>query len=213
MTGQAMTRQAMARQAMARKSALRRLWNSSDGVSVVEFGFIAPLFIMIVFGTLELGYGIYASSMLNGAVHAAGRDSGLENAQGGQAGIDAALTSQVSAVVPSAALTFTRQNYQEFSDVGKPEDFVDTNANGDYDDTECFTDENDNVTWDADVGADGQGGANDVVLYTVNMKFDRFIPVGGLFGLQGQRDYTAKTTLRNQPFGTQGSREPTQVCP
>ena len=191
---------------------LRRLLRSDDGVSVVEFGFTAPLFFMLVFGTLELGYGIYADSVLNGAVQAAGRNSGLEDAQGGQEGIDALVTGQVTAVVPSADLTFTRQNYQEFSDVGRPEDFTDSNSNGEYDSGECFTDENDNDTWDEDVGADGQGGANDVVLYSVQMEFNRFIPVGGFFGLSDKRSYTAQTTLRNQPFATQSDRQSTQVC-
>lgn len=197
---------------MTKVRTLRRLLRSTDGVSVVEFGFTAPLFFMLVFGTLELGYGIYANSVLSGSVQAAGRDSGLENAQGGQTDIDALVTAQVTAVVPSADLTFTRQNYQEFSDVGRPEDFDDTNANGEYDSGECFTDENDNDTWDDDVGADGQGGANDVVLYSVEMEFNRFIPVGGFFGLPDKRSYTARTTLRNQPFSTQSERQPTQVC-
>lgn len=197
---------------MTPRTTLGRLLRSDDGVSVVEFGFTAPLFFMLVFGTLELGYGIYADAVLSGAVQAAGRDSGLEDAQGGQADIDARVTEQVTAVVPSAVLTFDRQNYQEFSDVGRPEDFDDANANGDYDDGECFTDENENETWDDDVGADGQGGANDVVLYSVQMDFNRFIPVGGFFGLSDTRSYTATTTLRNQPFSTQGSRQMTQVC-
>lgn len=198
---------------MTPQRTFRRLWLSRDGVSMVEFGFTAPLFIMMVFGTLELGYGIYADSVLSGAVQAAGRNSGLEDAQGSQTSIDDVVTDHVTTVVPSAVLTFTRQNYQEFSDVGKPEDFVDANANAEYDETECFTDENGNDTWDDDVGATGQGGANDVVLYSVNMQFDRFIPVGGFFGLSDQRDYTARTTLRNQPFSTQEIRESTQVCP
>lgn len=198
---------------MTTRHTLRRLLRCTNGVSVVEFGFVGPLFFMMVFGTLELGYGIYADTVLKGALQAAGRNSGLESAQGSQAAIDAAVTAQIRAVVPSAVLTFKRQNYQQFSDVGTPEDFDDINKNSKYDSTECFTDENDNATWDADSGASGQGGANDVVLYTVNMKFDRFIPVGGFFGLSGQRDYTARTTLKNQPFGNQRTRVTKKVCP
>lgn len=198
---------------MTVRSALSKLLRSDDGVSVVEFGFTAPLFFMLVFGTLELGYGIYANSVLSGAVQEAGRDSGLEDAQADQTAVDARVTEQVTAVVPSAELTFERQNYQDFSDVGRPEDFVDANNNDEYDDGECFTDENDNETWDDDVGSDGQGGANDVVLYSVQMEFNRFIPVGGFFGLSEKRRHTARTTLRNQPFATQGSRVAQQVCP
>lgn len=197
---------------MTAKYTFSRLLRANDGVSVVEFGFTAPLLFMLVFGTLELGYGIYAESVLSGSVQAAGRDSGLQDAQGGQAAIDALVTGQVTAVVPSADMTFTRQNYQEFSDVGRPEDFVDANSNSDYDVGECFTDENGNEAWDEDVGAVGQGGANDVVLYTVEMEFDRFIPVGGFFGLADKRSYTARTTLRNQPFSTQADRQSSQVC-
>lgn len=198
---------------MIGKGTLARLLRCTAGVSILEFGFVGPLFFMMVFGTLELGYGFYADTVLKGAIQAAARNSGLETGQGSQAAIDAAVSTQVKSVVPSAVLTFKRQNYQQFSDVGTPEDFTDSNNNSRYDSGECFADENGNSTWDADSGASGQGGANDVVLYTVNMKFDRFIPVGGFFGLSGQRDYTARTVMRNQPFGVQGSRAVNQVCP
>ena len=94
-----------------------------------------------------------------------------------------------------------------------PEDFTDTNHNGRYDATECFVDMNGNSIWDADMGKSGLGGANDVVVYTVNVSFTRMFGFGKVFGLPSSQLIHATTILKNQPFATQSSRTGTSVCP
>lgn len=194
-------------------TALRRLARDASGVSVVEFGFVAPLLIVMLLGSLQLSFDVWAKSILNGAVQQAGRDSGLEDAHGDQSSIDAFVSEQVHAFLPGAKVTFRRKNYQTFSDVDRPEDYTDSNNNGVYDNNECFDDENGNGQWDADVGASGQGGARDVVVYTAMMEYTELVPLSRFIGLDGKRTLSATTTLMNQPFSTQADRVSKAVCP
>lgn len=195
------------------RTALRRLWHDASGVSAVEFGFVAPLLIMLVLGSFQLSLDVWAKSILTGAVQQAGRDSGLEDAHNSQSAIDDFVKEQVQAFLPAAKVTFQRKNYQTFSDVGRPEDFTDSNNNGVHDGNECFEDENGNGQWDADVGASGQGGARDVVVYTATMKYTELVPLSRFIGLDGDRTISATTTLMNQPFSTQADRVTKVVCP
>ena len=194
-------------------TALRRLRRDASGVTAIEFGFVAPLLIMMLLGSLQLSLDVWAKSILTGAVQQAGRDSGLESAHGSQSSIDAFVTSQVQAFLPGAKVTFKRKNYETFSDVDRPEDFTDSNNNGVHDSGECFEDENGNGQWDTDVGANGQGGARDVVVYTATMKYTELVPLSRFIGLDGHRTISATTTLMNQPFSTQADRVTKTVCP
>jgi Flp pilus assembly protein TadG len=189
------------------------LLRDARGISAVEFGLIAPFMIALVLGTLQLALDVAAKSVLTGAVQEAGRNSGIEDAHLDQSAIDSYVRKQVQAYLPTATLSFTRKNYQNFSDVGTPEDFTDTNKNGEYDDDECFADENGNNQWDADSGASGQGGARDVVLYTATMEYNEVVPVYAFLGLGKKRKLSSSTTLMNQPFSTQADRVVKQVCP
>ena len=192
---------------------LRAFGGDARGMAVTEFGIIAPVFMMLLFGIYDIGHAIYVQSVLQGAVQAAGRDAGLESGETQHAAIDQLVETQIKPIAPNATFTFTRSNYSTFNDVGRPEDFVDANDNGVYDNDECFTDENGNGAWDDDVGAAGLGGADDVVLYTVSLNYDRMFPLWKMIGISPQTSVSASTTLRNQPFGTQAVRQKEQICP
>ncbi|WP_254049826.1 TadE/TadG family type IV pilus assembly protein [Novosphingobium sp. TH158] len=189
----------------------RRLLHDRQGAAAVEFALIAPALLMLVLGTFELGLAQYLRAVLEGAMQQAGRNSTLQKSASSQTGIDDYVRTQVRAVMPGANVTFSRRNYSTFSDVLTPEDFTDLNANGRYDSGECFIDENDNRTWDSDVAKSGQGGANDVVLYTATVSYSSTLPMSAL-GLSPVRELTASTTLRNQPYSSQASRSAVQIC-
>ncbi len=189
------------------------LSGDTRGVSAVEFALIAPVLLILIFGGLQLAFDVWAQAMLNGAVQLAGRNSGLESAHGSQTSIDDYVAEQIHAYLPGAQLTFSRRNYESFSDVGRPEDFTDSNKNGVYDSNECFVDENGNGRWDSDVGATGQGGARDVVVYTVTMAYEELVPISRFIGMKSAHNYAATTTLMNQPFSTQADRTERQICP
>jgi Flp pilus assembly protein TadG len=191
----------------------RRLLRDRRGVSAVEFGMTAPILFLVVFGTLQVAQGYYVSTVLNGAVNAAARKSSLQTGQTGSSSLDTLVTQMIKYVMPQANVTFTRRNYAEFSAVGMPEDFTDTNKNGKYDSTECFVDMNGNSAWDADMGRSGLGGANDVVVYTVTVTYKQWFGFAKMFGLPENQTMQSTTILKNQPFATQSTRTGTSKCP
>lgn len=190
---------------------MRPLIHDRRGATAAEFALILPALLTLVLGTFELGLGQYMRSVLEGAMQQAGRNSSLQSGSGSQSQIDAFVRAQVQAVFPGASVSFSRSNYTTFSDVSAPEDFTDVNANGRYDSGECFVDQNGNRRWDADRGAGGLGGANDVVLYTATVTYSSTLPIRA-FGLSPIQTLTSSTTLRNQPFSSQTSRTLEQIC-
>lgn len=201
---------------MAGLSSLRKAPNlatDSSGVTVVEFALIAPVFLLMLLGTFDLGQAIYLQGVFHGAVQDAGRDAGLESGAANLTAIDNQVMLQIKSVAPAGAIISSRRNYTTFNDVGTPEDFEDANNNNVYDDNECFTDVNGNDQWDSDRAANGLGGADDVVVYTATLSYDRIVPIGGMMGWSDRNTISASTVLRNQPFGSQAARPEKQVCP
>lgn len=190
-----------------------RLLRDRRGTSAIEFGMTAPILFMVVFGTLQIAQSYYVNTVLNGAVNAAARKSSLQSGQTSATALDTLVSKMVKYVMPTANVTFTRKNYAEFTAVGRPEDFTDTNKNGIYDTTECFVDMNSNGTWDADMGKTGLGGANDVVVYTVTVSYKQWFGFAKMFGLPEYQTIPSTTILKNQPFATQATRTGISICP
>ncbi len=191
---------------------LQRLARDARAVTVVEFAFVLPVLLVLMMGMCELGYQAYVQSVVTGAVQKAGRDSGIQGATA--ATIDARVLSQIKSAAPSAAYATgypTRKSYTNFSAIA-PEPFVDTNGNGTREAGECYTDVNGNGQWDADAGRSGQGGANDVTVYTAQITYNRLFPVVKLLGWSGSATLGATTTLMNQPYATQNVPSPATIC-
>lgn len=182
---------------------LRSLPHARDGATAVEFALVLPVLVSVLMGLFDMGYNMWATTILQGAVQQAARASTMESATGQTATIDAKVKTQVQQLVPSATLAFKRKAYTNFANVASPEDYVDTNANGACDNGEAFEDANGNGMWDADRGVNGQGGARDAVLYTATMTYPRVFPMASLVGLPSTVSATAKTVLRNQPYKLQ----------
>ncbi len=191
----------------------RALLRDRRGVSAVEFGMTAPILFLVVFGTLQIAQGYYVRTVLTGSINAAARKSSLQSGQTNSTTLDTLVSNSIKYVMPTASVTFTRKNYAEFSAVGMPEDFTDTNKNGTYDSTECFVDMNGNGVWDADMGKSGLGGANDVVVYTVTVSYKQWFGFAKMFGLPEYQTVPQTTILKNQPFATQSTRTGTSKCP
>ncbi|MEO5707398.1 MAG: TadE/TadG family type IV pilus assembly protein [Alteraurantiacibacter sp.] len=182
---------------------MRRLASSQDGAAVVEFALVAPVFLLALLGVFDLSYNMYTSSLLEGSIQKAARDSSLE---GAASALDADVAETVRLIVPDADIQFTRSSYADYADVSAPEDFTDINSDGRCDDGEPFEDVNGNAIWDADRGIAGFGGARDAVLYVVTVTYDRPFPVSGFVpGMSKRVTTTARAVLRNQPFGQQTS--------
>jgi hypothetical protein len=104
-----------------------------------------------------------------------------------------------------------RLSYASFGAVG-PERFDDDNGNNQRDPGECYTDVNGNGQWDAEPGAAGQGGANDVTLYSMQITYPRLFPVAKLLGVTATQTIAVQTLLKNQPYATQAAATATRLC-
>lgn len=190
-----------------RPHALRR---DASGIAMVEFALISPVFMLTMMGVFDIGYGYYNKALLEGAVESAGRISTLENTT--SATIDNIVRTQVQGLNRLGNLQFTRTYYQNYTDVVRPEELTDTNANGVRDAGECFVDRNGNNIWDADVGLPGRGGAQDVVLYSASLQYNRIFPLWRFLGQPEAQVITGTTYLRNQPFSAQAARVGVRIC-
>lgn len=184
---------------VARRS--RSLAANCEGVTATEFAIIAPVFLTLLVGTLDLGQMAYGVSVLNGAVQKAARDSTLETANTSAA--DAMVEQLITPVFPSASVSSTRTRYYDFVDIGRPERWNDANNNGDCDLNESYVDENGNGHWDRDIGVEGNGGANDVVVYRVSVSYTPIFKVPFMPESWNERTLTSTAIKKNQPFATQ----------
>jgi Flp pilus assembly protein TadG len=194
---------------MTRRSVER--WRNQRGATIVEFALILPVMLTLIMGLSELAYQMYIQSILSGAVQKAGRDSAIQGGAQQTAAIDLAVMNVVWVAAKTATYTSTRKSYSDFADIA-PEPFVDTNKNGIRDKGECFTDINGNGVWDADPGLSGQGGANDVTLYTMTITYPHLFPVAAWFGWPAKETTSASTLLKNQPYASQTVPTPATIC-
>ena len=191
-----------------------RIVGDQRGTTIIEFAVVAPVLLMIIIGGMEIGHLGYVKGITRAALQVAARDSGLESNSSSQNAVDAALRDRIKTVIPNASISIQRRSYTDFTDVNTPEDFNDSNGNGLYDPNECFTDMNGNARWDADRGrSNSQGGADDVVLYTVSVSYNKIFPLWKLIGQPSTNVISAETTLRNQPFGVQSQQIGMRICP
>lgn len=192
---------------MTRKKRVAHLLEDDRGMATVEFAFVGSMFLVMIMGAFDVGHTLYVQSILQGTVQKAARDSALQTGSEAskQATLDAAVTTQVKRLNSAANVTFSRRFYRTFSkaSAARYETFTDGNANGRCDSNEPYEDANNNNVWDADGGNSGQGGAQDVVVYTVNVSYARLFPMAGLVGASPTVNLKASTVLQNQPYGPQ----------
>jgi hypothetical protein len=188
---------------MLRRKMRTGLARDTRGNTIVEFAFIAPVLLLMFMGFFDLCYQQYFTSVLRGVVEKAGRDSTLEDGPNKITAIDNRVRELSGQVNKDATYTFSRKSFKKFGDVNQLEPFTDANNNGSYDVGECFEDHNLSGSRDLFVGKDGQGGADDVVVYVVQATYPRLFPMYGLLGWTQNNVVTAQTVLRNQPYADQ----------
>lgn len=186
----------------------RKFKSDEEGMALLEFALIAPVFLFMLMGMFDVGYSMYLRAALDGAVQQAGRSSSLENGESSQDAIDLKLIKSIRAIAPNAKVVEqSRRSYNKFR-INEP--FTDDNQDGICNDGEPFIDENSNGEWDEDGGSDGFGGPKDIVIYTVKIQYRDLLPLNGLASkkvplsqVSTLRTLTARTVIKNQPFGAQ----------
>ena len=200
---------------------LNRLCTEKRGAALMEFAFVAPVLLVVIMGLLDFGYDLYAKAVFEGVVQKAARDATLEdNANVASSTlIDTKVKNafkNMNASVTDGSFSFTRRNFKDFSNAGKMEPSTGPGGlcapplGGT---TYTYVDLNNSNSWD-DGAVDGQGGANDVVLYTATVTYRAIFPINALFGAPMTQTIRASTVLRNQPYGNQAARPvgPTRNC-
>jgi hypothetical protein len=186
---------------MTPRARLDRLVAAQDGAAAVEFAIVAPVFLMLLMGIFDLGQMAYGKATLNGAVETAARTSALET--GDTAAADKMVEDAVKAILPNATIATNRKSYFDFVDVGRPEKWTDTNADGNCNGGEPYIDENRSGAWENDVGKSDNGGAGDVVLYTVTVTYKPIFATQFFSYFNKDRKLTAVGVRKNQPFANQ----------
>jgi Flp pilus assembly protein TadG len=188
---------------MKRVHPFQRLIRDEKGVTLVEFAFVAPVMLLMLMGLGDLCYREYVTAVLQGAVQKAARDSSLESGTTSATVIDNKVQVMVQKVAADATFVTTRKSFKSFKHINELEDFSDANANGAYDPGECFEDENHSNVRDVIGGNTGNGGANDVMVYTVAASYPRVFPMAGMLGWSNYQTVSASTAIRNQPYANQ----------
>lgn len=183
------------------RSRALQLRGDAEGATIIEFAFAFPVLLLLLMGVLDIGQSVYVSALLRGAVQQVARDATVETYD--TADLDAYVTSIISGVAPGATVNVTRKSYYDYADVERPETWNDANNNNICDNGEGYTDENGNGRWDADIGSEGNGGANDVVLFDVHVSYKPLFPVPFTDKLGGTRELSATALKKNQPFALQ----------
>jgi len=166
---------------------------------------------MILMVTFDFGYRVYLGAVVEGTVTQAARLATVGNKT--SADIDNYVKSQLLAFSKNAVITITKKSYSEFSGVGVPEKYQDSNNDGVYTPgVDCYFDDNHNNVRDsaATSGTTGLGGSDDVVFYSVQAVFPASTPVSGLMGWTATETVTSSTVMRNQPYGAQSATECTK---
>lgn len=188
---------------IARAKGLAQLLRDVRGTTALEFGFVAIPLVLFISGGLEYGWRAFATSVLQGELDKAARSSETEGAT--NTDIDAALRKALKPFAAPADILITRESFEDFSHM-RPETLTyDANDNDVWDSKDCFIDANGNGKWDADLGRDGRGGAQDVMLYKVSMSYTALTPIDAMIGRPGRVVLNGSTIVKNQPFAAQSS--------
>ncbi|MBV1916582.1 MAG: pilus assembly protein [Sphingomonadaceae bacterium] len=184
---------------------------SQDGAVVAEFAMVAPVFLAMLFGILDVAQMALGRAVLQGAVYEAARSSTLETADAVVS--DAIAEGVVGLVLPGAVLTTARRSYYDFDDIDRAEAWNDSDDSGICDNDEIYSDENGNGQWDSDIGLSGNGAAGDVVIFEVTATYEPHFAIP-LISEDDERTITATTTFKkNQPYALQRSYgSDTGVC-
>jgi Flp pilus assembly pilin Flp len=193
---------------------LRRIGRDENGAALVEFAFVAPVFLMMLMAAMDIGYGLYIRAIASGTLEASARAGSLQGATESQ--LTAGIREDIFKILPEYArnddnVAITTKNYTDYSRIDSAEKItVDNDDDGELDEGDCWIDEDGNNEFGVNEGANGIGGADDGVYYDVTITMPALFPLYDMLNLPAEQSITVKTLVINQPFGVQAIR-PT-VC-
>ena len=176
------------------------------GAAALEFAFVAPVMIVLIFGLLQLGYVAFARSSLESATMAGARYAAAQSCLAKRkSGMESLITQRMGNFhsFNDEPVRIEVKSYgAEFGSVGNPEPYADTNKNKQHDAGESYDDVNGNGRWDQDMGREGSvGNAGDVVTLSTSYKLQALVPFIAERFNGGEPYYAlqASTVVRNEP--------------
>ncbi|MFM6950391.1 MAG: TadE/TadG family type IV pilus assembly protein [Novosphingobium sp.] len=183
---------------------LRTLHHHQTGAAAIEFALVTPVLLFVLMGMLNLAQMVFGQAVLTGEVQTAARSGSLDGTS-----TTAAETKIKNALKPIlvsvSGVTTSRQSYRDFSDIGRAEQFTDTNSNGTCNAGETYTDENGNGQWDSDIGKTGTGGPGDVITFTVNATYAPIFKMPFAKADWASKTLKAVSVRKNKAPGSQAS--------
>lgn len=188
---------------LIRLGRISRFRRDAAGVTMVEFGLIAPVLLLMIMGIVELGLMMAGQAVLDNAAFVASRTgkTGYETKDKKQTQqITEAIQKAASSYLAADKITVTSTAYSDYDSM-KPEPFTDTNNNGVRDSTEAYVDVNKNGAYDTNPGTTGYGASGQVVLYTATYNWAIKTPlVGKLIGKNNVVQLKTRVVVKNEPY-------------
>ena len=184
---------------------LQKLHRNQQGVTALEFAMVAPVLVLFMMGIVEFSLIMFVSGVMEAATSSTsrlGKTGYTAPGSSRQDQIIANITNMTTGLLDPSKLVVTTKVYSSFSNIGKPEPFIDSNGNNAYNTGESYSDVNGNGQWDADMAQAGLGNANDIVVYTATYPWSIATPVissiiGTVFPI------SARMAVKNEPYNIQ----------
>ena len=182
--------------------AARGLLRNGDGAVAIELGFVLLPLLILVMGSIEMMLALFIGSTLESAVQQASRygiTGFITDGVSREQKVRQIVADRTIGIVDMDRVEIQTLVYENFEDVGQPEPYTDSNANGAFDPGESYTDVNGNGQWDDDMGAAGLGGPGDVVVYRVSYPWFILTPLIETVS-KTPITHRASIAVRNEPF-------------
>ena len=184
-----------------KRTKLLKLLKNEDGATILEFAIVSVVFLTMIMGIIEFSIVLFTGALLESAVLESSRFGITGAEQQGKTReelILAVIKDKTLGFIDVGAITINTKVYPNFDDVGQPEPFTDGNGNGVWDAGEAFEDVNGSGTWEPDMGSEGMGAANDIVLY--NLTYTATTMTAFMRPLIGDITHTATVAVKNEPY-------------
>lgn len=194
------------------RTLIRRLRRDTAGITIVEFAFVAPVLMLMLVGTIDLGYAAFVRSVVEGQLDSLTRRLTVQNAS--YTSLEAAMRIQVQKVAGNSTVNFTKQTLKRFNGATTPEKLIQDNGAAGYHigEGDCFEDVNNNQIRDSTSTIDDTvGGADDIILYQANVTYPRILPLDKFIpGIGANVVINAKSMAKRQPY--EGQTAPPIYC-
>ncbi len=190
-------------------SRLRLILSDARGAVLMEFGLLIVPLCVVLMGVIDMGFGMYLRSTMQGAVNDVSRMAVVQDPNFSGTGtveqrISAAIKARLAGLADVGTWDVDVESFNEFSRVGAPEKITrDANNNGRVDVGDCWLDLEPNGEYDTAPSRTGLGGADDIAIYTASLSMPRILPMAGLIGMSPNYEIVVRSAVRNQPYANQ----------